>query len=83
MCSSIKATGWTHNFRASIFGTCSPFYIAISKFLCLLLQQWVQCGGRVIEQAGVCAVYLEWTGFYQACLLNSQREEMCCEIQRN
>lgn len=59
MCCPIKATGWTHSFKAVIPGTCSSFYTAISKSLCLLLQQWVQCGGRVIEQAGVCAVYLE------------------------
>lgn len=59
MCCPIKATGWTHSFKALVFGMCSSFYIAISQFLCLLLQQQVQRGGRAIEQAVVCAVYLE------------------------
>lgn len=58
-CAVLKATGWTHSFKALISGMCSSFYTAIFKFLCLLLQQWVQRGGRVIEQAVVCAVYLE------------------------
>lgn len=56
----IKAAGWTHNFKASIFGTCSSFYTAISKFLHLLLQQWVQCVAGLWSRQG--CVQCTWNG---------------------